>query len=155
MRLMGPARKVPAGEGMSVPAHGAAHGVGRPGRWSRGLVLATLVLGCMPVAGAGWIRLLSKTAAEKFQEDDLRMFLEAARDALNAEGPPKTVQWSNDKNNTGGSFLVTGESVRDGLPCRRLRFSTFAPGYPNPPKVSTTWTACKVADGRWKLAEAQ
>ena len=30
-------------------------------------------------------------AAEKFQEEDLRMFLEAGRDTLNAEGPPKTV----------------------------------------------------------------
>jgi len=154
MWLMVGAQQAAGCSGASVSADDTAGGVARPGSRSRGLVLAALVLACMPVAAAGWIKLLSKTAAEKFQEDDLRMFLEAARDTLNADGPPKTVQWSNDKNRTGGSFLVIGDSVRDGLPCRRLRFSTFAPGYPNPPKATTTWTACKVADGRWKLAEA-
>ena len=123
--------------------------------WTRGLAVATLVLACMPAAAAGWIGLLSKTAAEKFQDEDLRMFLEAARDTLNAEGPPKTVEWSNPKNQTGGSFLVVGDSVRNGMPCRRLRFSTYAPGYPNPPKTSTTWTACKNAEGKWKLADAK
>jgi surface antigen len=128
--------------------------VATPGR-RRALLAAALVLASLPAASAGWVMLLSKTAAEKFQEEDLRMFLEAARDALNAEGPPKTVEWSNPANSTGGSFLVIGDSVRNGMPCRRLRFSTYAPGYPNPPKGSTTWTACKAADGKWKLAEAK
>lgn len=127
----------------------------RMGPWLREVVCAALVLACLPSQAAGWVKLLSGTAAEKFQEDDLRMFLEAARDTLNAEGPPKAVQWANDRNRTGGSFLVIGESVRGDLPCRRLRFSTYAPGYPNPPKASTTWTACRTTDGRWKLAEAQ
>ena len=116
------------------------------------LLALTLLAACVPAGAAGWIKLLSKTAAEKFEEDDLQMFLAAARDALNAEGPPKTVEWANEKNRTGGSFLVIGESTRNGLPCKRLRISTYAPGYPNPPTTSTTWTACKV-DGRWKLAE--
>ena len=119
--------------------------------WLLGLAL---LVPCVPAGAAGWIKLLSKTPAEKFEEDDLQMFLTAARDALNAEGPPKTVEWANEKNRTGGSFLVIGESTRNGLPCKRLRFSTYAPGYPNPPTTSTTWTACKV-DGRWKLAEAK
>jgi len=44
---------------------------------------------------------------------------------------------------------------RGDLPCRRLRISTYAPGYPNPPKSSTTWTACRSPDGRWKLADAK
>ena len=123
--------------------------------WLRGVLCATLVLAGLPSEAAGWVKLLNGTAAEKFQEDDLRMFLEAARDALNAEGPPKTVSWANDKNRTGGSFLVIGESKRGDLPCRRLRFSTYAPGYPNPPKASTTWTACRSPDGRWKLADAK
>ena len=155
MRLMVRAQDGAAHEDVWAPANGVARRVARPTLWPRGLLLATLMLAGMPVAAAGWIKLLANTAAEKFQEDDLRMFLEAARDTLNADGPPKTVQWSNDKNNTGGSFLVIGNSVRNGLPCKRLRFSTYAPGYPNPPKGSTTWTACRTTDGRWKLAEAK
>ena len=132
----------------------ASGDVGTTRRWLRILLHATLLLACIPAFAAGWIRLLSHTAAEKFDDEDLRMFLETARDTLNADGPPKTVEWSNAKNQTGGTFLVVGDSVRNGLPCRRVKFATYAPGFPNPPKHSTTWTACKVADGRWKLAEA-
>ncbi|HEX4232722.1 MAG TPA: RT0821/Lpp0805 family surface protein [Caldimonas sp.] len=116
---------------------------------------ASLVAACTGAGAVGWVGLLSKTPAEKFQDDDLRMFLETARDALNAEGPPKPFDWSNPKNGTGGSFLVLSDSVRNGMPCRRIRFYTYAPGYPNPPKASTTWTACKNAEGKWKLAEAK
>ena len=140
------------------PSSAAARGVPIPRagrvRWLRAVVQATVLLACMPALAAGWIKLLAHTPAENFQDDDLRMFLEAARDALNAEGPPKTVEWSNARNGTGGSFLVLEDSVRNGLPCRRIRFSTYAPGFPNPPKTSTTWTACKL-DGHWKLAEAR
>ena len=75
-------------------------------------------------------------------------------DALNAAGPPKTVEWSNPKNQTGGSFLVVAETTRKGLPCRRIKFATYAPGYPNPPKAWTTWTVCKV-DDRWKVADTK
>ena len=127
--------------------------IDRAGRWLRRLMLAVLVVACVPVVAAGWIKLLSKTPAEKFEEEDLQMFLTAARDALNAEGT-KPVEWSNPKNGTGGSVVVVGDSTRNGLSCRRIRFANYAPGYPNPPKTSTTWTACKTADGRWKLAEA-
>ena len=118
--------------------------------WLLGMAL---LIACVPAGAAGWIKLLSKTAAEKFDDEDLKMFLEAARDALNAEGT-KPVAWSNPKNGTGGSVVVIGDSTRNGLNCRRIRFANYAPGYPNPPKTSTTWTACKTADGRWKLAEA-
>jgi surface antigen len=147
---MHPVRREPVG------AQACAQG-GRPVvPWLRRLLGAALVAASTAAAAAaGWVMLLKDTPAQKFQEDDLRMFLEAARDALNAEGPPKPVEWSNPKNGTGGSFLVIGDSVRQGMPCRRLRFSTYAPGYPNPPKSSTTWTACKNAEGRWKLADAK
>jgi hypothetical protein len=137
-----------------LSTRGARH-IGKMRRWLRTLVHATLLLACIPALAAGWVKLLSHTAAEKFDDEDLRMFLETARDTLNAAGPPKTVEWSNAKNQTGGTFLVLEDSVRNGLPCRRVKFATYAPGYPNPPKSSTTWTACKVADGRWKLAEAK
>ena len=133
----------------------------RRARYRQDAALAANLAACDLVARlhsglcSGLVRLLSHTAAEKFDDEDLRMFLETARDTLNADGPPKTVEWSNAKNQTGGTFLVVGDSVRNGLPCRRVKFATYAPGYPNPPKHSTTWTACKVADGRWKLAEAK
>ena len=127
-----------------------------PPPWRRlgALACAALLLTATSAGATGWVKLLARTAAEQFQEDDLRMFLEAGRDALNAPGPPKTVVWSNPKNKTGGSFLVVGETTRSGLPCRRIKFATYAPGYPNPPKAWSTWTVCKVED-RWKLADTR
>ena len=123
--------------------------------WPKALIGASLVIACTAAAATGWVMLLRNTAAEKFQDDDLQMFLEAGRKALNSEGPPQTVEWANPANGTGGSFLVLGDSTRNGMPCRRVRFASYAPGYPNPPKSTTTWTLCKAADGRWKLAEAK
>ena len=146
---------IAAARGGRLHAAATPVAVPRARRWLRALLHSTLLLACIPAGAAGWVMLLSRTAAEKFQEEDLNMFLETARDTLNAAGPPKTVTWANPKNQTGGSFLVIGESQRAGMPCKRLRFSTYAPGYPNPPKSSTTWTACKNAEGKWKLAEAK
>ena len=124
-------------------------------KWLRAACAAGLLGAGTMAAAAGWVGLLKNTAAESFQEEDLRMFLDAAGKALNAEGPRLPVEWSNAENGTGGSFLVVGESVGSGgAPCKRIRFSTYAPKYP-PSKSSTTWTACKASDGRWKLASTK
>ena len=117
----------------------------------RAAAAVVLACACTAAAAAGWVALLRNTAAESFDEDDLRMFLDAAKQALNAEGR-EPVDWVNSATSKGGSFLVIGESVgADGAPCKRVRFSTYAPKYP---KSTTTWTACKAPDGRWRLAAA-
>lgn len=124
-------------------------------RWARRACALGLSCACTMAAAAGWVGLLKNTAAESFQEEDLRMFLDAAGKALNAEGPRVPVEWSNAENGTGGSFLVAGKSVgTGGAPCKRVRFSTYATKYP-PSKSSTTWTACKAPDGPWKLASTK
>jgi surface antigen len=133
----------------------ATTGVGTLGRgrlnlWMRGVVAIGLIGACTAVAAAGWVSVLKGTAAESFQDEELRMFLDAARQALNSEGPPKPVDWANADHSIGGSFLVVGESVGSGgVPCKRVRFSTYAPNYR---KSTSTWTACKSSDGRWHLA---
>ena len=121
--------------------------------WLRGVVAIGLIGACTMAAAAGWVSILKGTAAESFQDEELRMFLDAARQALNSDGPPKPVDWANADHSIGGSFLVVGESVSSGgLPCKRVRFSTYAPNYR---KSTTTWTACKSSDGRWHLAAAK
>jgi surface antigen len=121
--------------------------------WMRGVVATGLIGACTMAAAAGWVSVLKGTAAESFQEEELRMFLDAARQAVNSEGPPKPVDWANADRSIGGSFLVVGESVGNGgMPCKRVRFSTYAPNYR---KSTTTWTICKASDGRWRLAEAK
>jgi surface antigen len=121
--------------------------------WARrSIAIALLCAGPYAGADAGWVALLKNTPAEKFQDDDIRMFLETARQVLEAPGPAETVSWANPETGAGGRFKVLGESVaKDGAPCKRLRFGVYAS---KAPEKSGTWTACKAADGRWKLVTA-
>jgi surface antigen len=105
-----------------------------------------------PVLAAGWVAVLKNSPAEAFQDDDIRLFLDTAKSVLDAPGPPASVAWDNPQTGAGGHFLVIGESVaRDGAACKRVRFGVYAKSRP---EKSATWTACKDAQGRWRLATA-
>jgi hypothetical protein len=102
--------------------------------------------------GAGWISILKDTPAERFDDEDLQMFLAAARTALNAEGPPKPVPWSNPATGSGGSFLELSHSTgAAGAPCKRLKISTYAKKYS---ERSANYTLCKSAQGKWQFVAA-
>jgi surface antigen len=136
--------------GGAVCAAGIAHGAAST--WLRTALALCLAGACSLAAAVGWIQILKNTAAESFEEDDIRMFLDAANKALNNDGPREPVDWANPETGAGGSFLVVGQSAgTDGAPCKRVRFTTYARKYP---KATTTWTACKAADGRWRLTTA-
>jgi hypothetical protein len=118
--------------------------------WLRGLLAVGLACACTMVSAAGWVAVLKNTAAEAFEEDDLRLFLDTAVKTLDSDGPRDTVDWSNAATGAGGSFRVVGDAAaRDGMPCRRLRVSVYAPKYQ---KSTVTWTVCKSPEGRWRLA---
>ena len=57
------------------------------------IVAALLVVLCMPAAAQNWIGLLKNTPAENFTEEDLKLFLDASRKALNRDshGPDRKV----------------------------------------------------------------
>lgn len=125
----------------------------RPGRgaaWLRRSLAALLAAFGVAASAAGWIAVLKDTAAESFQEDDLRLFLDTAMKTLDADGARETADWSNAASGAGGSFRVVGDApARAGMPCRRLRVMVYAPKYP---KSTSTWTMCRNAQGRWQLA---
>ena len=119
-------------------------------RWRRGIVAAGLACAVGSAGAAGWIAVLKNTAAESFQEEDLRLFLDTAVRTLDATPIGETVEWSNAATGAGGSFRVTGDAPpRDGANCKRLRVSVQAPKYQ---KSTATWTVCKKPEGRWQLA---
>ena len=102
--------------------------------------------------GAGWVSILRNTPAEHFDDEDLEMFLKAGRTALNAEGPPKQVTWSNPATGSGGSFLELSHSTgAAGAPCKRLKISTYAKKFS---ERSANYTLCKNAQGKWQFAAA-
>lgn len=126
------------------------------GSMKSNLRLAILVLfmaAAAPLAFAGtggWVSVLKDTPAEQFDDEDLKMFLEAARSALNADTtPPQPVAWSNPDTGAGGRFLELKRStMAGGAPCKRIKVSVYAK---NRSEKSSTYTACKNAEGKWRL----
>lgn len=101
---------------------------------------------------AGWISILKNTPAETFQDQDLRLFLDTAKQVLEADTEAQTVTWSNPDTGAGGSFLVLGQSIaKDGSLCKRVLFSVYAT---KSPARKAIWTACKSAKGQWQLTKA-
>lgn len=104
------------------------------------------------VSAAGWVAILKDTPADKFQDEDLEMFLGTARQVLNADDNSQPVEWANPETGAGGSFKVLGQSKSpEGLACKRVRFTVYA--LKRSPK-SSTWTACRTAEGKWRLQGA-
>jgi surface antigen len=114
----------------------------------RRTVAALAVVAASPLASAaGWVALLHSSPAVDYNEEDLRLFLESAKAALDAPDPPQTVDWSNAATGANGRFLVLGPAkVKNFEQCKRVRStmnSKKQKGYPS------VWTACKDPSGRW------
>lgn len=116
-------------------------------------MIAIMLLATSTTYAAGWVKILKDSPAEVFEEDDLRLLLEAARRALDAEGDTETVKWANEASGAGGSFKVLSQSTsQSGALCKRVRLTMYA-------KVrsekAATLTACRGTDFRWKIGAAK
>lgn len=122
-----------------------------PKIWYRLLLVAALLVCSASGHAAGWVKILRDTPADAFNDADLRMFLDTAKQVLNAQGTPQLTPWANPDTGSGGDFLVLKESqAKDGSPCKRVRFTVYAA---KRSAKKATWTACK-AGADWKLATA-
>lgn len=117
-------------------------------------LLVALIIGAASplVAAAGWGALLRDSPAEDFNDEDLRQFLAAAKQVLDAPGPPQTLEWRNADSGAGGSLLVLGRPQVQGFDdCRRTRITLYSRKRQGTPAV---FTACKDPGGRWLLVGA-
>jgi surface antigen len=115
--------------------------------WASMLLVAVLTA---PAHANGWVALLKNTPAERFDDEDIVMFIAAAKTALDAQGEPQPVTWANPATGSGGSFTELGRSVaKDGSPCKRMRVAIYAK---QRSEKAATRSACKGADGRWRFA---
>jgi surface antigen len=113
------------------------------------IVAAALGLASTQAAAQNWIGLLKNTAAERFDEEDLRLFLEHARKALNEAPDNQPVSWENPKTRHRGELTVLRSFEYKALPCKELRVRNEAQGR----KGDNTFNLCK-ADGKWRLLSA-
>ena len=99
------------------------------------------------VAGAqNWVGLLKNTPAERFDEEDLRIFMDTGRKVL-AEGKEnETASWENPKTRARGDITLLRSFKHQALPCKEVRIRNEAQGRKN----TSTLNLCQ-KDGRWRL----
>ena len=110
------------------------------------IVAAWLLIMGVPAAAQNWIGLLKNTPAEHFNEEDLKLFLDASRKALSDTPAGETVKWQNPVSGSRGELKVIKLFTWQDHPCRQLRVSNETIDR----KGSSTLNLCQVA-GKWKL----
>ena len=112
------------------------------------LILAGLC--ASPAATAqNWIGLLKNTPAERFDEEDIRLFMESARKALDELPDKQALSWENPKTRAKGELTVLRSFESKGRRCKELRVRNEVPGR----KGDTRLSFCSV-DGKWRLLSA-
>jgi len=112
-------------------------------------IAATLLLAAASASAQNWVSTLKNGPAEHFDEQDLRMFLDAGRKALNEAADNETVKWQNPTTKSGGELTVLRRFEWQKKPCKEVRVRNEAAGR----KADSTVNACQV-DGKWRLVSA-
>ena len=115
------------------------------------LGIAAFILACAasPALAQNWVGLLKNTPAERFDEDDLRIFMDAGRKALNDTPDNQSVTWENPQTRAHGEITVLRSFESKGLPCKEVRVRNEAQGRKGDNKLNL----CK-KDGKWRLLSA-
>jgi len=113
---------------------------------SLSLALASFVTSAMAL---NWVPLLKNSPAERFDEDDLQLFIATARKVMNEAPDHQTVGWENPDTKHHGDLTILKSYQKDGRTCKRVRVRNEADGR----KASSLVDACKV-DGKWRLIDA-
>ena len=114
------------------------------------LLLAVLLAAAsFSAAAQNWVGLLKNTPAERFDEEDLRIFMDAGRKALNETPDNQSVSWENPKTRARGEITVLRTFESKGLPCKEVRVRNEAQGRKGDNKLNL----CK-KDDKWRLLSA-
>jgi hypothetical protein len=114
----------------------------------RTLVAIVLALASQ-AAAAQWVGLLKNGPAERFDDEDLKLFLETARKTLAEAKDNETRSWENPKTRSRGEITVLRSFQHKGLPCKETKILNEAQGR----KGENTFGLCQV-DGKWRLLSA-
>jgi len=113
---------------------------------ARAVGSAALALACAGAAAQNWVGLLKNTPAERFDEEDLRLFLDASRKALGEAKAGESVAWQNPASGSRGELKVLKTFTWQNHPCRELRVTSEA----GDRKGSNVLNLCEV-QGKWKV----
>lgn len=114
------------------------------------LLIAIILAAAAPAAAAqNWVGLLKNTPAERFNEEDRRLFVATSDKALDDTPVGQTLSWENPKTQHHGDITVLRSFESKGRPCKDLRVRNEADGRKGDNKLR--W--CKV-DEKWRLLSA-
>jgi len=114
-----------------------------------GITAFVLALAASPALAQNWVGLLKNTPAERFDEEDLRIFMDAGRKALNEMPDNQSVTWENPKTRARGEITVLKSFESKGMPCKEVRVRNEAGGRKGDNKLNL----CK-KDDKWRLLSA-
>jgi surface antigen len=110
-------------------------------------LLFIALLAVTPAAIAqNWVSLLKNGPAERFDEEDLRIFMDTARKALAEGAQGQTLSWENKKTRARGEMTVLRTYEYKGLPCKEVKVHNEAQGR----KGTNNFDMCE-KDGKWRL----
>jgi surface antigen len=114
----------------------------------------TFLLTCLIAIGlstsvyaVNWIAILKDTPAEKFNEDDMILFLDTARKALNELPEGQSLSWENPETKAHGTITVEISGTRSGQTCKRLGIENVAGNR----QAKSALDLCMGKDGKWEL----
>jgi surface antigen len=110
------------------------------------LVAAAIAAFSSVAAAQNWVGLLKDGPAERFDEEDLRIFMDTARKALNEGTDNQTLRWENGKTRAKGDITVLRRFEWKSHACKELRVYNEAQGR----KGDNRFNLCQV-DGKWRL----
>lgn len=118
-------------------------------RFNFGLLAIALAVASPPAIALNWVPLLKNSPGERFDEEDLQLFITTARRVVNEAPDNQTVSWENPDTKHHGDFTILKSYEKDGRSCKRVRVRNEADGR----KATSVVDACKV-EGRWRLIDA-
>jgi surface antigen len=117
--------------------------------WLAPLFAASLAALCAPALAQNWIGLLKNTPAERFNDEDIKLFLDASKKALSDTPAGESVKWQNPVSGSRGELKVIKTFSWQNHPCRQIRVSSEA----GDRKGSNVLSLCQV-EGKWKVLSA-
>jgi hypothetical protein len=110
-------------------------------------LLAVALAGFSSVAAAqNWVALLKNSPAERFDAEDLELFLATGRKALTEAKDNEALRWDNPKTCARGEITVLRSFEWKSHACKELQVSNEAGGR----KGTSSFKLCSV-EGKWRL----
>ncbi len=111
------------------------------------LALVLLVLPAVPVAAQN-MGFLGNSPAAYFTADDVKLFQDTGRAALETLNPGKVAKWENPTTGARGKIKVLAAfASQDGRTCKRVGIYNKARGVEGESKM----TLCRTVDGHWQV----